>query len=74
MYLRNGDPGYPDEPPEFCVTKVSLVFGDGKNRRLFGITDLVEEMGGLDLVDQLAYEAAEREGAFDEPERPAREE
>ena len=71
MYLRNGDPGYPDEPPGFAATKIELRVGP---HSFLDITDLIEEVGGLDIVDQLACEAAERAGVFDPPEGPEEDE
>ena len=70
MYLRNGDPGDPDEPPEFAATKIELQVSP---HSFLDITDFVEEVGGLDIVDQLAFDAAEREGVFYPPEGPEEE-
>ena len=74
-----GDPGvtsgpvescYEPEPEEFSVTCVKLFLGFEKSglKNYLEITDLVEDFDGFDHVDDLAREAADREGLFDPDE------
>lgn len=52
----------PAEPSELEVEKIELLIGvEGNRRRLLDITDLVEELGGLDLVQQTVEEDYEPE-------------
>ncbi|CAB4120838.1 hypothetical protein UFOVP2_16 [uncultured Caudovirales phage] len=62
MYMPNGDPGYPGDPPEFAVVKVELQLGP---HSWIDITDVVTEMGGWYLVTDLA-EAAWEPPEFDD--------
>ena len=51
MYLRNGDPGYPDEPPELYITDLE------RN----GLSlPIIDEHGDGILTDE-QYESAERQ-------------
>lgn len=74
-----GDPGVTSgpvescrepEPEEFSVTCVKLFLGFEKNglKNYLDITDLVEDFNGFDHVDELAREAADREGLLDPDE------
>jgi len=60
--LRNGDPGYPDEPAEFTVTRTRLFVGATPlyPDEWLDISDLVEELGGQDTLDEKAYEEFEK--------------
>lgn len=71
---------WPPEPPSFFVTKIELqlsITDDlSSNPRalrniLINITDLVYELGGDDVVQDLAYKAFEDDDSdFQEPEDP----
>lgn len=68
MYLRNGDPGYPDEPPEFEIERVwAQVEFRGSSVGL-DVTDLLEEVGALDFVASKALEKVEEAGPPEPPE------
>jgi len=41
MYLANGDPGYPPEPPEWDVTAVRLVNPDDKKANPVDVTGVM---------------------------------
>lgn len=51
LYLRNGDPGYPAEPPEVEITKV-LVKPNG---------DDISELLSADAIDKMCEAISERE-------------
>lgn len=75
-----GDPGrtsgppercYPAEPPEWEVVRVELLcVGVDTGWRWLDITDLVEELGGNEMVDQKSYDQFEMDGGFDEGDGP----
>lgn len=48
-YLRNGDPGYPAEPPEYEISSVKLVNGDEEIKHLLSEKE----------INQLLIEAEE---------------
>ena len=58
MYMPNGDPGYPAEPPEAEVQKVFA--GEGKNR--VDISDLLSANEIEDLEEQFLQEEPEDDG------------
>lgn len=47
MYLCNGDPGYPEEPPEFEITKIEL---NGED-----ITDFFDGLEHVRMIDKKRY-------------------
>ena len=47
MYMPNGDPGYPDEPAEVVINKISI---DGEE-----LTDLLSE-GVIRRIEEVCYE------------------
>jgi hypothetical protein len=47
MYLRNGDPGYPEEPPEFEIDKIEL---NGED-----ITDFFDGLEHVRTIDRKKY-------------------
>ena len=52
----------PEDPPELEISLIELLIGvEGNRHRFLDITDLVEELGGLDIVQQKAYEDYEPE-------------
>ena len=61
MYMPNGDPGYPAEPPEAEVQKVFV--GEGKNR--VDISDLLSANEIEDLEEQFLQEEPEDDGPDD---------
>jgi len=73
MYLRNGDPGYPEDPPEFEISKIELngeeitdFFDNLVNRvyinHKYNDTDCYTEIEDLCICEIEG-------GANDEPER-----
>lgn len=60
--LRNGDPGWPDEPEEFYITRASIRLPDAQ---WLDITDLLELQAGKnwgeDPLTLLAYAAMHAE-------------
>ena len=59
--------GIPGDPAEFSVGKIELMV---EADRWLDITDLISEVGGLEVIDEHVYEQLEREGTFElgEPE------
>lgn len=68
MYLSNGDPGYPSEPPEFEIERVSVSACDASGPGL-DLTELLEEVGALDFIAVKALEKIEDAGPDEPPER-----
>jgi hypothetical protein len=61
--MPNGDPGYPDEPPELEITAVAL-----DNYPLgFDLAAILEDCNGLESLEQECYEWLGRQ-ADDESE------
>jgi len=61
--LRNGDPGWPDEPEEFYVTKIRLMMPNGS---WLDVSDLLGELlgdSGDDLITTTTYAAMCAEAA-----------
>jgi hypothetical protein len=58
MYMRNGDPGYPAEPPEAEVQKVFI----GLNDQRRDISDLLSPDEISDLEDQFLEDEPELDG------------
>lgn len=73
MYLRNGDPGYPEEPPEFYIEKVELKgeditdFFDNLVNRVY-IDHKYVDTDCFVEIEELCLESIEG-GALDDPER-----
>ena len=67
-YLHNGDPGYPTEPPEFEIERVSVSAYDASGPGL-DLPDLLEEVGALDFIADRALEKIEDAGPDEPPER-----
>ncbi len=71
MYLRNGDPGYPDEPAELWIEEICICgvwidaaeFGQAVHDELFlpAEDELLERMGSMlqDDADEAAIDRAE---------------
>ena len=72
MYLRNGDPGYPDEPPTFEIERVRAQTEFRNASVGLDITDLLEEVGALDFIAGRALEKIEDAGPDEPPEREER--
>ena len=69
MYLPNGDPGYPDEPPEFEIERVRALTEFRSTSIGLDVTDLLEEVGALGFIADKALEKVEDAGP-DEPPEP----
>jgi hypothetical protein len=58
MYLDNGDPGYPDDPPELDITAVYLNLPQVQ----LNLKDILDDLGALETIEQDLWEHLDNEG------------
>lgn len=57
MYLRNGDPGYPEEPPEIEIVQITPAYGGEIGDELFN--ELDEQLQDSQAFMDAAWEVVE---------------